>query len=127
MNRQTFKEQLESITHPIMKLNYSMRFADAAVDLDKVAQLFNAAERQFFLSTVKQAPDQADYRLSADLDDFSLRFADVSYYANRYTPSAVPISAEAVDQARRQLGLIPWFDSGERNHREEFTQFYETF
>ena len=52
MNRQTFKEKLESITHPIMKLNYSMRFGDPAVDLEKVAQLFNAAERHFFRSTV---------------------------------------------------------------------------
>jgi len=55
-----------------------------------------------------------------------VRFADISYFANRDVPSAIAVSAEAVDSARKQLALMNWFPSmKDGTGKEIFKHEYE--
>ncbi len=45
-------------------------------------------------------------------------FTDISYHANRYVPTAVPIPAEAFVRAMHRLREIGWFSNKGKNGQE---------
>jgi len=97
---------------------------DTTRDLDKVAESFHLAERHFFKQVLFEVNGTAPSKLE-DLHDLSLRFADVSFFANRDTPYLIAVSAEAVEAARKQLQQIGWFSSTTVKKVSSFTHEYE--
>lgn len=109
-----FKEELFNVRYSIQILNNYFRFLDTGTDPDKVAQVLHAAERSFYrepILNLLKGNDKAAKAEPTDLHDLQLRFADVSYFANIYTPSAVPIPAEAIHEARNQVDRMYWFEA----------------
>ena len=95
-----FEARIYAIRRQLSKVNASLRFRDDSELKYPLQKNYKTACTVFFaerIATLRQNPkfDDQDKLLRAALGSLTAKFADVSFYANREVPIAVPIAAEA--------------------------------
>ena len=95
-----FEARIYAIRRQLSKVNASLRFRDDSELKYWLQKNYKTACTVFFaerIATLRQNPkfDDQDKLLRAALGSLTAKFADVSFYANREVPIAVPIAAEA--------------------------------